>query len=155
MCCDAHGYQQQRPQQNMDSITKHFQGMELAGTNSLSGHSDCVICGKSVEQIKDEAVIDYMHKTAIPNESPQQFNSRRLAFLEGMEIGAFLLIPGGVSQAAACDGNFYTIDASRQNALAHCHYNETFNIKVIILKLLVMVFLLFVLHVNVVDILCA
>ena len=30
MYCDAHGYQHQRPQQNMDSITKHFQGMELA-----------------------------------------------------------------------------------------------------------------------------
>ena len=50
----------------MDAITKHFQGIELAGTNPLSGYSDCVICGKSVEQIKDEAVIEYMHKTAIP-----------------------------------------------------------------------------------------
>ena len=117
MYCDTHGYQHQRPQQNMDLITKHFQGMELAGTNSLSGYSDCVICGKSVEQIKDEVVIDYMHRTAIPNETPQQFNARRMAFLEGMEIGTFLLLPGGVSQAAACDGNFYTIDASRQNAL--------------------------------------
>ena len=48
MYCDAHGYQRQRPQQNLDSITKRFQGMELAGTNSLSGYSDCVICGKSV-----------------------------------------------------------------------------------------------------------
>ena len=76
-----------------------------------------MICGKSVEQIKDEAVIDYMHKTAIPNKSTQQFNARRMAFLEGMKIETFLLLPGGVSQAAACDGNFYTIDASRQNAL--------------------------------------
>ena len=58
-----------------------------------------------------------MHKAAIPNESPQQFNARRRAFLKGMEIGAFLLLPGGVSQAAACDVNFYTIDASRQSAL--------------------------------------
>ena len=90
--------------------------MELAGTNSLSGYSDCVICGKSVEQIKNE-VIDYMHRTAIPNETPQQFNARRMAFLEGVEIGTFLLLPGGVSQAAACDGDFYTIDASRQNVL--------------------------------------
>ena len=117
MYCDAHGYQHQRPQQNMDSITKHFEGMELAGTNSLSSYSDCRICGKSVEQIKDEAVIDYMHKTAVPNESPRQFNARRMAFLEGMENGTFLLLPGGVSQDAACDGNFYTIDASRQSAL--------------------------------------
>ena len=112
MYCDAHGYQQQRPQQNLDVITEHFQGMEIAGTNSLSGYSDCVICGKSVEHtIKDEAVIDYMHKTAILNESPPEFNARRMAFLEGMEIGTFLLLPG------ACDSNFYTIDASRQSAL--------------------------------------
>ena len=27
MYCDAHGYQHQRPQQIMDSITKHFQGI--------------------------------------------------------------------------------------------------------------------------------
>ena len=58
-----------------------------------------------------------MHRTAITNETPQQINARRMAFLEGMDIGAFLLLPGGVSQAAACDGSFYTIDASRQNAL--------------------------------------
>ena len=41
-----------------------------------------------------------------------------MAFLEGMEIGIFLLLPGRVSHAAACDGNLYTIDASRQNALS-------------------------------------
>ena len=40
-----------------------------------------------------------------------------MTFLEGMEIGTFLLLPWGVSQAAACDGNFYTIDASRQSPL--------------------------------------
>ena len=117
MHCDAHGYQHQNPVQNIEAITKHFQGMGLSGTKSLAGYSDCVVCGKSVEQIKDEPVIDYMHKTAVPNETLQQFNARRMAFLEGMEIGTFLLLPGGVSQAAACDGNFYTIDASRQNAL--------------------------------------
>ena len=98
-------------------ITKHFQGKDLAGTNSLSSYSDCVIFGNSVEQIKYEAVIDYIHKTAVPNESPRQFNARRMAFLEGMENGTFLLLPGAVSQAAACDGNFYTINASRQSAL--------------------------------------
>ena len=119
MYCDAHGYQHQRPQQNMDSITKHFQGMELAGTNSLSGYSDCVICGKSVEQIKDEAVIDYMHKTAATATSIQ------------------------------------STQADKTPYLAHCHCNETFDLKVIILELLVMVFILFVIHVKVVEILCA
>ena len=101
----------------MDTIKKHFQGIELAGTNSLSGYSDCMICGKSVEQIKEEANIDYMQKTAIPDESQQQFNARRMAFLKGMEFGTFLLLPWGAWQAAACDGNFYKIDARRQSAL--------------------------------------
>ena len=68
MYCDAHGYQRQRLQQSLETITKHFQGMGLGGTNSLAGYSDCVECGKSVEQIKDQAVIDYLHKIAIPNE---------------------------------------------------------------------------------------
>ena len=72
---------------------------------------------KAVEQVKDEAVTDYLHRTAIPNQSLQQFDARRLVFLEGMEIGTFLLLPGGVSQAAAGDGNLYTIDSSRQYAL--------------------------------------
>ena len=62
--CDTHGYQHKRPQQNMDVITNYSQGMEPAGTNSLSGYSDCLVCGKSVEQIKDQAVIVYLHKTA-------------------------------------------------------------------------------------------
>ena len=87
--------------------------MGLSGTHSLAGCSDCVICVKSVEQIKDEAVIDYLQKTANRNVSLQQFNARRIAFLEGLEIGTFLLLSGGVSQAAACDGNLYTIDSSR------------------------------------------
>ena len=67
--CDALGYQHQRPDQSLESITKHFQGMGLSGTNSLAGYSDCVLCEKSVEQIEDGAVIDYPHRTAIPNES--------------------------------------------------------------------------------------
>ena len=83
----------------------------------ITGCTDCLICGKSVEQIQDEAVIDYMHKTAVRGESPEQFNARRLAFLEGMKVGCFMLIPGGVSQASACDGNLYSICHNYQKAL--------------------------------------
>ena len=34
---------------------------------------------------------------------------RKRAFLDGMAAGTFLLMPGGVSQAAACDGNWYSV----------------------------------------------
>ena len=86
-------------------------------TPYMTGCTDCLVCGKSVEQIQDEAVIDYLHKTAVYRELPEQFNARRLAFLEGMKVGSFMLIPGGVSQAAACDGNLYSISHSYQRAL--------------------------------------
>ena len=88
---------------------------------SLSGDDNpyitgCLICGKSVEQIQAEAVIDYLHKTAFRGESPEHYNARRLAFLEGMEVGCFMLIPGGVSLASACDGNLYSICHDHQKA---------------------------------------
>ena len=94
----------------------HFRGSS-DDNPYITGCTDCLICGKSVEQIQDEAVIDYLHKTDIRGESPEQFNARRLAFLEGMKVSCFMLIPGGVSQASACDGNLYSICHNYQKAL--------------------------------------
>ena len=142
--CDAHGYQLQRPDQSLESVTKHFQRMGLSGTNSLAGYSDCVICGKPVEQIKDEAVIDYLHKTAIPNESLQQFNASRKAFLEGKEIGTFLLLP---EECRRLPPVMATCTRSTQVDNAPCrarwHYSETLKLLVIILKLLHLLFIIF------------
>ena len=87
----------------------HFRGPSGSDNPYITGCTDCLICGKSLEQIQDEAVIDYLHKTAIRGESPEQFNARRLAFLEEMKGVCFMLIPGGVSQASACDGNMSSI----------------------------------------------
>ena len=104
-------------QQSLDSITNHFQGMGIETNNPMANYSDCVICGKSTLQIQSEAVRDYLRKTAILGESADQLEARKRAFMEGMQVGTFLLLPGGVSQAAACDGNVYTIDHSRPIAL--------------------------------------
>ena len=68
-------------------------------------------------QIQDEVVNDYLIKTALQGETEQQRQARGRAFLEGMQAGAFLLLPGGVSQAAACDGNLYTINPNLPMAL--------------------------------------
>ena len=105
------------PQQTLDTITNHFQSMELSGIGPLVNYSDCVVCGKSTLQIQQEAVFDYLDKTTIPGETTVQVEARRRASLEGMQVGTFLLLPGGVSQAAACDGNIYTIDHSIPIAL--------------------------------------
>ena len=104
-------------QQSLDGITNHFQGMGLSGSGPLVNYSDCLICGKSTMQIQQEAVADYLVKTAIPGETTLQVEARKRAFIEGMQVGTFLLLPGGVSQAAACDGNLYTIDHSLPIAL--------------------------------------
>ena len=74
--------------------------------------TDCMVCGKSYEQITDELVIDFIHRTEYLGESAISKERRRLAFLEGMRAGTFLLVPRGVSQAAACDGNVYAIPQS-------------------------------------------
>ena len=105
-------------QQSLDAVANHFQGMEIETNNPMANYSDCVICGKSTLQIQSEAVTDYLRKTAILGESADQLEARKRAFLEGMQVGTFLLLPGGVSQAAACDGNIYTIDHTRPIALS-------------------------------------
>ena len=104
-------------QQSLDTVTNHFQGMGIETHNPMANYSDCVICGKSTVQIQNEAVMDYLHKTATLGESANQLEARKRAFIEGMQVGTFLLLPGGVSQAAACDGNVYTIDHTRPIAL--------------------------------------
>ena len=105
------------PQQTLDTITNHFQGIELSGFGPLVNYSDCVVCGKSTLQIQQEAVSDYLDKTTIPGETALQVEARRRAFIDRMQVGTFLLHPGGVSQTAACDGNLYTIDHSIPIAL--------------------------------------
>ena len=104
-------------QQSLDAVANHFQGREIETNNPMANYSDCVICGKSTLQIQCEAVTDYLRKTAILGESADQLEARKRAFLEGMQVGTFLLLPGGVSQAAACDGNIYTIDHTKPIAL--------------------------------------
>ena len=55
------------PQQTLDTITNHFQGMELSGFGPLVNYSDCVVCGKST--LQQEAISDYLDKTTIPGET--------------------------------------------------------------------------------------
>ena len=117
----------------------HFRGPSGDDNPYITGCTDCLICGKSVKEIQVEAVIDYLHKTAIRGEAPEQFNARRLAFLEGMKVGCFMLIPGGVSHASACDGNLYSICHDYQKAQHNTiPLNLNFQVKTAFIKLEVM-----------------
>ena len=66
-----------------------------------------MICGKSSADIKEEITLGYLEQTHIPGETYEQRIARRDAFQAGMKAGTFILVPGGVSQAAACDGILY------------------------------------------------
>ena len=94
---------------SMKAVTSHFDGMALAKSPSLLGCSDCIICGKPVQQIHEETVNDYLDRTVMLGETLAETQARRSSFLDGMNAGTFLLMPGGVSQAAACDRNWYSI----------------------------------------------
>ena len=103
----------------LESISNQFRGMAVSEASALVNYSDCIVCGKSVSQIQLEAVNDYISKTGILGETLAERETRRRAFLDEISAGTFLLMPGGVSQAAATDGTRFSISrSSTKNGLA-------------------------------------
>ena len=90
----------------VENVVTHFQNL---GVNTPNPFSDCLICGRSVEQIRNDATEDYIIRTTTPSESEENKQRRREAYVAGMAMGTFLFVPTGLSQAAACDGINYTI----------------------------------------------
>ena len=78
-------------------------------------YSDCVVCGKSFQAIKEEVTLGYLESTHLPGETYDQRQSRRRAFEAGMKAGSFIVIPRGVSEAAACDGILYRVGPEDDN----------------------------------------
>ena len=76
----------------------------------------CLVCGKSYDQVIEETVADYLAQTAQPGETVRERQIKRNAFIDGVQSGAFTFIPPGVSQAAACDGLFYSINYNGQDS---------------------------------------
>ena len=58
----------------------------------------------------DTAVKEYLQRTKRYGESQDSINERHMAFVAGLEAGTFMFVPRGLSQAAAFDGNLYTMD---------------------------------------------
>ena len=91
----------------------HLQNTEKeCGPISLN-YSDCMICGRTLEQIRGEAIEDYLRNTRRVNETQAMREMKKQAFIASMEMGTLLFIPAGLSQAAACDGVLYTITGPR------------------------------------------
>ena len=59
--------------------------------------------------IQEEMTLGYLEQTHEPGETYAHRIRRRNASEAGMRAASAILVPGGVSQAAACDGNFYQI----------------------------------------------
>ena len=59
--------------------------------------------------MQEQVTFDYLERTHRSGESYETRQRRRHAFQAGMQAGAFVLIPRGLSQAAACDGNNYQV----------------------------------------------
>ena len=83
----------------------------LCGEPNYIQRGDCTVCGKSFATIQEEITLGYLERTHSPEETYAQRIRRRNAFLAGMNAGSVILVPGGVSQAAACDGILYQIPA--------------------------------------------
>ena len=96
-------------QQDPNQIRSHLQGIRLPDGSITHKYSDCVICGKSVERIREDTVQEYLGKTAAPGESAEITEIKRKAFEDGMQMGTVMFLPAGLSQAAACDGLLYTL----------------------------------------------
>ena len=95
-------------------LISHIQGISVrmaahCGQPNTAQYGDCIICGRNYEQIKETAVLSYLEATTYRGETYGERLKRRDAYLAGMDQGTVLFVPRGVSQAAACDGNYYQI----------------------------------------------
>ena len=78
--------------------------------------TSCLVCGKSYDHVIEETVADYLDQTAQPGETVRERQIKRNAFMDGVQSRVFTFIPPGVSQAAACDGLFYSVNYNGQNS---------------------------------------
>ena len=101
-------------QPNYEPKQPHITGVAvtssgICGNYNFVSRGDCMICGKSFATIKEEITFDYLERTHQVGESHAERLRRRNAFEAGMNAGSFILVPGGVSQTAACDGTRYEV----------------------------------------------
>ena len=99
---------------------QHITGLGISASGLCGQPNDvlyggCVVCGKSFQAIKEEVTLGFLESTHVPGETYEQRQARRRAFEAGMRAGSFIVIPRGVSQAAACDGISYQVGPEDDN----------------------------------------
>ena len=93
----------------------HIQGSLPYADISTQKCTSCMVCGKSVDEIKAQKVKTYM-ELSTPRSEPACISAlRKEADTNGLNAGSLLLIAPAVSQAAACDGTKITTTASGQD----------------------------------------
>ena len=83
---------------------------------SNEGVTGCLVCGKPYDQVIEETVADYLDQTAQPGETVRERQIKRNAFIDGVQSRVFTFIPPGVSQAAACDVLYCSVNYNGQNS---------------------------------------
>ena len=77
--------------------------------------TSCMVCGKSVDEIKSTKINRYM-EASTPKSEPAYITAlRKEAYINGFNAGSLLFIAPAVSQAAACDGTRITTTAVGQD----------------------------------------
>ena len=89
--------------------------LSQCGQPNQAQYGDSNVCGRVYEQIKETAVSGYLESTTYRGESYDERQRQRIAYLAGMDQGTVLFVTRGVSQALACDGNFYQIPLEGKN----------------------------------------
>ena len=93
----------------------HIQNTMSYDNLSCQRYTGCMVCGKAVDEIKEEEINWYMEKSTPRGEPEFITKLRRQAYINGLNAGSLLFIAPAVSQAATCDGNNYTTTASEQD----------------------------------------
>ena len=80
----------------------HIQGISIRVSNkcgepNFANYGDCVVCGRSYEQIKEMPALTFLELTTTSGESYAERQRRREAVIAGMETGTVLLVPRGLS----------------------------------------------------------
>ena len=104
----------ERDNENAWLTNQHITGLaksssKLCGEASYVQHGDCTVCGKFNAMMQEEMLLGYLEQTHESGETYAQRIRRRNTFESGMRAACVILVPGGESQASACDGIFYQI----------------------------------------------
>ena len=95
-------------------VSYHIQNVLPYADLSRQRCHSCMLCGKSIDEIKQEKINWYMERST-PRSEPVYITAlRREANSNGLNAGSSLFLAPAVSQAAACDGTRITTTTQGQ-----------------------------------------